>query len=144
MITMEHVSKSYKVAKRNAGFQEACKALFHRKYETIHALRDISFTISDGEMAGYIGPNGAGKSSTIKILSGILTPDGGKVLVDGRIPHKNRIAHVREIYFISDSNYHTNLEELTELPLLAVLFLAPCYLIWRLGCGIISPVDCEV
>lgn len=84
MITMEKVCKSYKVAKRNAGFREACKALFHREYEEIQALKDISFTIRDGEMVGYIGPNGAGKSSTIKILSGILTPDSGKVLIDGR------------------------------------------------------------
>ena len=85
MITMENVCKSYRVAKRNAGFGAACKALFHREYEEIEALKDISFTIGNGEMVGYIGPNGAGKSSTIKILSGILTPDRGKVSIDGRI-----------------------------------------------------------
>ena len=85
MITMENVCKSYRVAKRNAGFGAACKALFHREYEVIEALKDISFTIGNGEMVGYIGPNGAGKSSTIKILSGILTPDRGKVSIDGRI-----------------------------------------------------------
>lgn len=84
MITMEHVCKTYRIAKRNAGFSEACKALFHREYEEIHALKDVSFTIGDGEKVGYIGPNGAGKSSTIKILSGILTPDSGYVTVDGR------------------------------------------------------------
>ena len=84
MITMENVCKSYRVAKRNAGFGAACKALFHREYEVIEALKDISFTIGNGEMVGYIGPNGAGKSSTIKILSGILTPDRGKVSIDGR------------------------------------------------------------
>lgn len=85
MITIENVCKSYRVAKRNAGFGAACKALFHREYEVIEALKDISFTIGNGEMVGYIGPNGAGKSSTIKILSGILTPDRGKVSIDGRI-----------------------------------------------------------
>lgn len=85
MITMENVCKSYRVAKRNTGFGAACKALFHREYEVIEALKDISFTIGNGEMVGYIGPNGAGKSSTIKILSGILTPDRGKVSIDGRI-----------------------------------------------------------
>jgi ABC-type uncharacterized transport system ATPase subunit len=62
---MEHVCKSYKVAKRNAGMKEACKSLFLRKTEKIQALSDVSFTIHDGEMVGYIGPNGAGKSSTI-------------------------------------------------------------------------------
>lgn len=151
MITMEHVCKSYKIAKRNAGFGEACKALFHRKYEVIHALHDVTFTIDGGEMVGYIGPNGAGKSSTIKILSGILTPDSGTVLVDGRIPYKNRIEHVKEIgvvfgqrsqlwwdvpvidsfellkdiYSISDFQYKQSLEELTELLNLSELLRSP-------------------
>lgn len=97
MIMMEEVCKSYKVAKRNAGFGEACKALFHREYEVVHALDHISFTIPDGEMVGYIGPNGAGKSSTIKILSGILTPDSGTCVVDGMIPWKNRTEYVKQI-----------------------------------------------
>lgn len=85
MIAMENVCKSYRIAKRNAGFKAACKALFHREYEEVQALRNVSFTIGDGEMVGYIGPNGAGKSSTIKILSGILTPDSGRVTVDDRM-----------------------------------------------------------
>lgn len=151
MITMEHVCKSYRIAKRNAGFGEACKALFHREYEVIHALNDVSFTIRDGEMVGYIGPNGAGKSSTIKILSGILTPDSGTVLVDGRVPYKSRIDHVREIgvvfgqrsqlwwdvpvidsfellkdiYSIPEPQYRQSLEELTELLNLAELLRSP-------------------
>ena len=151
MITMENVCKSYKVAKRNAGFGEACKALFHREHEVIQALNDVSFTINDGEMVGYIGPNGAGKSSTIKILSGILTPDSGRCLVDGRVPWKNRIQHVgrigvvfgqrtqlwwdvpvidsfellKDIYSISENTYRSNLDELTELLNLGELLRTP-------------------
>ena len=151
MITMENVCKSYRIAKRNAGFGAACKALFHREYEIIHALKSVSFTISDGEMVGYIGPNGAGKSSTIKILSGILTPDSGTVLVDGRIPWKNRIQHVRQIgvvfgqrsqlwwdvpvidsfellkdiYSIPNQTYQENIDELTETLHLAELLRTP-------------------
>ena len=151
MITMENVCKSYRIAKRNAGFKEACKALFHREYEEIHALSDVSFTIQDGEMVGYIGPNGAGKSSTIKILSGILTPDSGTCLIDGRVPWKERINHVRnigvvfgqrsqlwwdvpvidsfellkDIYSIPDTTYRHNLEELTELLNLGELLRTP-------------------
>ena len=151
MITMEHVCKSYRVAKRNAGMKEACKALFHRQFESVHALSDVSFTIDDGEMVGYIGPNGAGKSSTIKILSGILTPDSGSCYVDGRIPWKNRIEHVRQIgvvfgqrsqlwwdvpvidsfallkdiYSISTPQYEHNLEELTDLLHLQELLKTP-------------------
>ncbi len=151
MITMEHVCKSYKIAKRNAGFGEALKALFHREYEVIRALDNVTFTIGDGEMVGYIGPNGAGKSSTIKILSGILTPDHGTVLVDGRVPYKNRIRHVQEIgvvfgqrsqlwwdvpvidsfellkdiYSITEPLYRQSLEELTELLNLTELLRSP-------------------
>lgn len=151
MITMEHVCKSYKVAKRNAGMKEACKALFRRKTETIRALSDVSFSINDGEMVGYIGPNGAGKSSTIKILSGILTPDSGSCLIDGRIPWKNRIEHVRQIgvvfgqrsqlwwdvpvidsfallkdiYSIPIPVYKKNLEELTQMLHLQELLKTP-------------------
>ena len=151
MITMEHVWKSYKIAKRNSGFGQALKALFSREYEDVHALRDVSFTIHEGEMVGYIGPNGAGKSSTIKILSGILTPDQGTVLVDGRIPYKNRIQHVsqigvvfgqrsqlwwdvpvidsfellKDIYQIPNTQYKQSLEELTDLLNLGELLRSP-------------------
>lgn len=151
MIKMEHVSKTYRIAKRNAGFAEACKALFHREYTEVHALNDVSFTIQDGEMVGYIGPNGAGKSSTIKILSGILTPDSGSCLIDGRTPWKNRKEHVanigvvfgqrsqlwwdvpvidsfellKDIYSIPDTLYKNNLEELTELLDLKELLRSP-------------------
>lgn len=97
MIEVEHISKTFKVSRRNAGFSEAFKALFHKKYECIKALDDISFTIKEGEMVGYIGPNGAGKSSTIKVLSGILTPEEGSCIINGRVPWKERTAHVKEI-----------------------------------------------
>lgn len=97
MITLKNISKSFRVAKRNAGFGEAFKALFHKEYETVEALKDVSFTIPTGEMVGYIGPNGAGKSSTIKIMSGILTPDSGECVIDGLTPWKNRVEHVRRI-----------------------------------------------
>lgn len=97
MITVKNICKTYNVAKRNAGFGEAVRSLFHKKYEQIHALDNVSFTIQDGEMVGYIGPNGAGKSSTIKILSGILTPDSGVCLVNGKTPWKHRVSYVKEI-----------------------------------------------
>ena len=97
MIEMKNVTKTFRVAKRSAGFSKAVKALFQKEYTDIHALQDVTFTIKDGEMVGYIGPNGAGKSSTIKILSGVLTPDSGSCLVNGRIPWKDRVAHVKEI-----------------------------------------------
>ncbi|HJC24623.1 MAG TPA: ABC transporter ATP-binding protein [Candidatus Eisenbergiella merdavium] len=151
MITVEHITKTYRIARRDAGFLNACKSLFHREYDEIRALDDISFTIQDGEMVGYIGPNGAGKSSTIKILSGILTPDNGTCLVNGRVPWKDRIRHasqigvvfgqrtqlwwdvpvadsfdlLKDIYRIDPALYRKNRDELTELLDLSQLLRTP-------------------
>ncbi|MGN0478684.1 MAG: ATP-binding cassette domain-containing protein [Hominenteromicrobium sp.] len=151
MIQVEHLRKTFRVAKRSAGFGNAVKALFSREYEEIRALDDVSFRIEDGETVGYIGPNGAGKSSTIKILSGILTPDSGVCLVDGRIPWKNRKAHVaqigvvfgqrsqlwwdvpvidsfeliRDIYAVPEATYKRNLRDLTDLLNLTEILKTP-------------------
>lgn len=140
MIELKNITKTFRVSRRNAGFREAVKSLFHREYEEIHALDDISFTIPDGEIVGYIGPNGAGKSSTVKVMSGILTPDSGNCIIDGRVPWKQRREHtqhigvvfgqrsqlwwdvpiidsfelLRDIYKIPTATYKNNLEELTE------------------------------
>ena len=97
MIEFNDICKSYRVAKRGSGFGNAVKSFFKREYNTINAINHISFTINEGEMVGYIGPNGAGKSSTIKILSGILTPDSGTCLVNGQVPWKDRKEYVRQI-----------------------------------------------
>jgi len=77
--------------------QKRGKGSLLREKKTVEALQGISFDVEAGELLGYIGPNGAGKSTTVKILSGILTPDGGEVTVGGRVPWKERKAHVREI-----------------------------------------------
>lgn len=97
MIELKNVTKTFKVAKRTAGFGQALKSLFSRDYTYVQALNDVSFTVNDGEMVGYIGPNGAGKSSTVKIMSGILTPDSGECIINGRTPWKDRVSHVRDI-----------------------------------------------
>ena len=97
MIEFKNIRKTYRVAKRGSGFGQAVKALFSREYETIRALDDVSFRVNDGEIVGYIGPNGAGKSTTIKIMCGILTPDSGTCVINGRVPWKERKSHVKEI-----------------------------------------------
>ena len=97
MIELKNVCKHYKVAKRSSGLSEAVKSLFRREYTSIQALDNISFTVRDGEAVGYIGPNGAGKSSTINIMSGIRTPDSGTCFINGRVPWRDRTAHVQEI-----------------------------------------------
>jgi len=96
-IEVKNISKTFKVPVRNAGLKETMKSFFHRKYNYVHAVKDISFNIEQGEIVGYIGPNGAGKSTTIKILSGILTPNTGTASIDGMIPWTNRTKYVKNI-----------------------------------------------
>ena len=97
MIQVENLSKTFYVQKREAGFKNALKTFFKREKTAIKALDSLSFTIKEGEIVGYLGPNGAGKSSTIKILSGILTPDSGHCVINGHVPWQERRAHVKEI-----------------------------------------------
>ena len=122
-----------------------------RKSVRREALRGVSFSLEAGELVGYIGPNGAGKSTTIKILSGILTPDGGECRVLGRTPWKERARHVRhigvvfgqrsqlwwdlpvadsfallrDIYRLSEAEYRCTLKELTDALDLAPLLATP-------------------
>ena len=151
MIELKHINKTFRVARRNAGLSEAMRSLFHKEYTLVHALNDVSFRIGEGEMVGYIGPNGAGKSSTIKVMSGILTPDSGECIINGHIPWKERKAHVKEIgvvfgqrsqlwwdvpvidslellrdvYAVDDVVYRRNLDEMTELLNLSELLRTP-------------------
>lgn len=151
MINLSNINKTFRVAKRQSGFGRTIKALFAREYELVHALDDISFTINDGEMVGYIGPNGAGKSTTMKIMCGILTPDSGVCNIDGRIPWRERIDHVRkigvvfgqrsqlwwdvpiidsfelirDIYKTDQKTYKSTLDELTKLLDLSELLKTP-------------------
>jgi len=96
-IEVRNLNKSFKVPEKENGKFGTLKSFFNRKYKYIKAIQDISFSIKKGEIVGYIGPNGAGKSTTIKILSGILVPDNGNVIIDKMIPWKDRKKYVSKI-----------------------------------------------
>ena len=151
MIKASHLSKGFVVNRRKSGLKQAAKSLFQRERTFIQALDDVSFTIPDGQVVGYIGPNGAGKSTTVKILSGILTPDSGSCLINGRTPWKQRREHVaeigvvfgqrsqlwwdvpvgdsfdllRDIYRVPESRYRKNAAELTQRLQLEALLRTP-------------------
>lgn len=97
MIEVSNVKRYYRIAKRKEGMGNSLKNLFRREYVVKKAVDDISFTIKKGEIVGFIGPNGAGKSTTIKMLSGILYPDDGSVIIDGFVPYKQRKQYVKNI-----------------------------------------------
>jgi ABC-2 type transport system ATP-binding protein len=91
LIHIKNLSKYFKVLNRHEGLWGAFQDLFSGDYRTIKAVDGISFDIESGEIVGYIGPNGAGKSTTIKMMTGILKPSDGTILVNGHPPYANRI-----------------------------------------------------
>lgn len=89
-IRVEGLSKTFQVKRKEKGMRGSLKAVFHPHMEKIRAVDDVTFSVQEGEILAFIGPNGAGKSTTIKMMTGILYPDGGKVEVLGIDPVKKR------------------------------------------------------
>ena len=151
MIEMKGICKTYRVRRREAGLGNAVRSLFSQDCTDIPALREMTFSIPDGQIVGYIGPNGAGKSTTIKILSGILRPDSGACTVDGLTPWTDRKRHVarlgvvfgqrsqlwwdvpvmesflllRDIYRTPEGTFRENRDRLTDLLELGDLLKTP-------------------
>ncbi len=101
MIEITNLTKAYKVSNRERGISGAIKGLFKPTYKNITAVDNISFHVNKGEIVGFIGANGAGKSTTIKMMSGILTPTSGKVVTNGFIPYeerKNNAFHIGAVF----------------------------------------------
>lgn len=141
MIKVENLVKTYKIIEKEEGLIGYFKNLFHPKYKEFMAVKGINFEIKEGELVGYIGENGAGKSTTIKMLTGLLTPTSGKVTVNGIIPYKERIRNnknigavfgqktqlwwdlpviesfrlIKKMYNMTESEYRKNLKKFTNL-----------------------------
>ncbi len=96
-IEVNHLRKEFKAFSSRSGLKGAFRDLFTRNYKIVPAVNDISFHVKQGEMVGYIGENGAGKSTTIKMMTGILTPTAGEVTVNGMNPHRDREKFVQTI-----------------------------------------------
>ncbi len=141
IIEVNNVSKIYEYYKKPAGLLNSLKSLFHREKLFTTAVKDVHFTIQEGEFVGFLGPNGAGKTTTLKILSGIIHPTNGSATVLGFTPAKRQAEFQKqfslvmgqknqlwwdlpamesfilnkEIYEISDREFKTNLDELTQV-----------------------------
>jgi ABC-2 type transport system ATP-binding protein len=140
-IEVNNLSKTYHVPTREPGLKAALKSLLRPGISDVPAVRDVSFSIKQGEMVGFIGANGAGKTTTLKMMAGLLYPTGGSVTVAGfqpfkrqkqflksislvmgnknQLPWDNTVADyfyiLKEIYGISPGDYTERLEELTAL-----------------------------
>lgn len=141
IIEVENLVKTYKTIEKEDGVYGYIKNLFHPQYKEFTAVNGIDFSIQEGELVGYIGENGAGKSTTIKMLTGLLTPTSGKVIIDGLIPNEKRIKNnknigavfgqktqlwwdlpviesfrlIKKLYQIPEGEYRRNLKKFTEL-----------------------------
>ncbi len=96
-IVTHDLTKIFTVARRSEGKFTALRTLFDPVREQRVVVENLTMSVARGEIVALLGPNGAGKSTSIKMLTGILTPTSGDVLVDGRVPHRDRTANARSI-----------------------------------------------
>lgn len=141
IIEVKNLVKTYRIIEKETGLKGYFKNLVKPKYKELTAVDDINFNIEEGELVGYIGENGAGKSTTIKMLTGLLTPTTGKVLVNGIVPNEKRIENnknigavfgqktqlwwdlpviesfrlIKKMYKIPENEYRKNLKKFTEI-----------------------------
>ena len=151
MIRVENLTKEFRISKKYPGFKGAIKSFFSTEYTTKKAVDGISFEINDGEIVGYIGANGAGKSTTIKMMTGILTPTNGIVSINGLVPYENReknaknigvvfgqktqlwwdlpisetFSLLKDIYDVSDEDFEERMRFLKDVLGLEEFFLSP-------------------
>lgn len=133
--------KQFRVTQRQNGWLGSLRSLFAPQFKIVEAVNHVSFRLQPGELVGYLGPNGAGKSTTLKMLTGLLVPTRGEVLVDGFVPWRDRAKYVKHIgavfgqrttlywdlpvmdtfellkpmYQIPDARYRRNLADFTDL-----------------------------
>ncbi|HTH14782.1 MAG TPA: ATP-binding cassette domain-containing protein, partial [Spirochaetia bacterium] len=149
LILLEDLTKHFRVLNRREGLGGAFRDLFSRNFRTVKAVDGVSLAIRQGEIVGFLGPNGAGKSTTIKMMTGVLEPTSGHLVIDGKNPSKQRMDYVRnigvvfgqrtqlwwelpviesfklmkEIFRIPDDVYRANLARLDSLVNLSALYL---------------------
>ncbi len=95
-IEVRGLTKAFRTYKKQPGFAGAVKGLFRRQYETTHAVKDVNFTVEEGELVGFLGPNGAGKTTTLKMLAGLLYPTHGTATVLGYVPWQRHDGYRRQ------------------------------------------------
>jgi ABC-2 type transport system ATP-binding protein len=100
IIVVENLSKIYPVAIKKPGLKGTLSHFFRRTYREIKAVQNVSFKIEPGEVVGFLGANGAGKTTTLKMLTGLIHPSQGEVIVSGHVPFRRQSAFLRQISLI--------------------------------------------
>ena len=90
-IETRNLSKTFQVLEKKSGLLASVSGLFSRKYKSISAVEDVSFSVEEGEIVGFLGPNGAGKTTSLKMLSGLLYPSAGIARVMGYVPWERSV-----------------------------------------------------
>jgi ABC-2 type transport system ATP-binding protein len=99
-ISLDNFSKKYEYYRKEPGISGSVKALFHRKKLFVEAVKDVNFSIEEGELVGFLGPNGAGKTTTLKALSGIIYPSTGTINVLGYIPWERQKSFQKQLALV--------------------------------------------
>lgn len=141
IIELRNLAKSYRVYQKKEGLLASVRGLFRRQYREVLAVRGIDLDVQQGEFVAFLGPNGAGKTSTLKLLSGVISPSSGTAHVMGYVPWKRENAYRRrfalvmgqknqlwwdlpaqesfrlhqQIYRIEPEQFQTTLDELTDM-----------------------------
>ena len=100
LIYVEHLSKTFRVPERKDGLLASLQSIWRRTYRNVEAVRNIDFSIAEGEIVGFLGPNGAGKTTTLKMLAGLLYPTSGSVRVADFVPWQRRPDYLRSISMV--------------------------------------------
>ena len=124
VVRVEGLTRVFRVAERPSGFRATLRGLFHRTYKQIPAVSDVTFSAASGEIVGVLGPNGSGKTTTLKCVSGLLTPTSGTVDVLGFVPYERRPEFLRRIGFIMGqrSQLHQDVSVLDSLDMRRVVY----------------------
>lgn len=100
IIVVENLSKIYPVAIKKPGLKGTLSHFFRRTYREIKAVQNVSFKIQPGEVVGFLGANGAGKTTTLKMLTGLIHPSRGEVIVSGHVPFRRQPEFLRKTSLI--------------------------------------------
>jgi ABC-2 type transport system ATP-binding protein len=100
VVEVENLSKTYRSAVKQPGVLGTLRHFVRREYRDVHAVRSIDLRIEPGEIVGFLGANGAGKTTTLKMLTGLIYPTSGRVLVTGHVPFERRREFLRRITLV--------------------------------------------